>query len=126
MKCFANCGRDSVSKTTTLCVECSFANGKRWAESRDNNAKETIAECQIKIALCDEAGWFPWTPQEARDWFLSQWPEYSPKKEYEQHIYSIQRDMQWPITVPRHINICPCTLAQGKIVNAKFEKLTGA
>lgn len=83
-----------------------------------------IEDLLIKVALCGEDGWFPGTPQSCRDWF-SRWPEYTPKKEYEQKIYELQKELGIEPSVPRHVNLCPCTLEQGKAVNSKFEEVSG-
>jgi hypothetical protein len=82
-----------------------------------------ILELKAKISLCAEDGWFPWVSQECRKWFTDMWPKYTQRIEYEQKIYELQRDAGLVITVPRHMHICPTTLDQGRVINAKFEQL---
>ena len=120
--CFADCGKRAM-ESNTLCFACSTANTKREIASFRLFREEWIEELEIKRALCVDGGWYPWTPQSCRAWFLKQWPDYTPKKEFEQIIYELQTELGLVPTVPLHRNLCPCTTEQGKAVNAKFEEL---
>jgi hypothetical protein len=128
VKCFANCGQHAI-RSNTLCAECSRKNRKNEIESSRHFRENWIAELELKRTLCLDKGWYPWTPKECRDWFTVEmgWPEYTPKKEYENKIRRLQIELGIEPTVEHHANLCPCpTEGQGKSINAKFEELTGA
>jgi hypothetical protein len=109
--------------SNTLCVECAGVVRQDERASMKGYAANWIAELQLKRLLCTDGGWYPWTPRECREWFVSSWPNYTPQKGLEQIIYELQLELGMVPTVPRHVNLCPCTTEQGKAVNAKFEEL---
>lgn len=123
MNCFADCGRQSMTPTITLCLECSQKNSKReegkWRIFREN----WILELEMYKALCFRDGWQPWTPVEVKEKYLKMWPNYTPQKGYEQKIYELQKELGITPTVPHHVNLCPCTTAQGKEINEMFEAI---
>jgi hypothetical protein len=122
MNCFVNCGRPALP-SNTLCLECSKVNQTKEIQSGITFRARWIFELTLKIALCGGDGWPFWVSKECREWFNVRWPEYTPRKGYEQDIYALQKELGIIPTVPRWINLCPCTLEMGKDVNAKFEEL---
>lgn len=122
MNCFANCGREGM-RNNTLCLECSLQTHLMERERMVTFRREWISELKFQVLLCAEDGWYPWVSRECREWFISKWPDYTQKKGFEQNIYELQEELGITPTVPRWVNLCPCTLEMGRAVNRKFEEL---